>query len=86
MECSVFIQKAMGITVPGFATIIVAIMFLGGVQLICLGILGEYIGRIFNEIKQRPIYIISETYSAAKAGQSQTDKEIERQVVLTGRE
>ena len=68
--CSVFVQKAIGITVPGFATIIVAIMFLGGVQLICLGILGEYIGRIFNEMKHRPIYIIAETYSSSDIMQS----------------
>ncbi|MGH8550568.1 MAG: glycosyltransferase family 2 protein [Methylococcales bacterium] len=55
---SVFIQKAMGYTVEGWATIMVAIMFLGGVQLICLGIIGEYIGRIFTEIKSRPMYVI----------------------------
>lgn len=82
--CSVFVQKAMGITVPGFATIIVAIMFLGGVQLICLGILGEYIGRIFNEIKKRPIYIISETYSAKEEEQAGADSETERQAIITG--
>jgi polyisoprenyl-phosphate glycosyltransferase len=57
---SVFVQKLMGSTVQGFATIMVAMMFLGGVQLICLGILGEYLGRIFNEIKPRPMYIIEE--------------------------
>jgi dolichol-phosphate mannosyltransferase len=57
---SVFVQKMMGITVQGFATIMVAMMFLGGVQLICLGILGEYVGRLFNEIKPRPMYIIEE--------------------------
>lgn len=55
---SVFVQKAMGHTVEGWATIMVAMLFLGGVQLICLGIIGEYIGRIFNEIKSRPMYVI----------------------------
>jgi len=59
---SVFIQKALGYTVQGWATIMVGMLFLGGVQLICTGILGEYLGRIFNEIKQRPLYIIEEAY------------------------
>ncbi|MDX1393710.1 MAG: glycosyltransferase family 2 protein [Gemmatimonadota bacterium] len=55
---SVFVQKAMGATIQGWATIMVALLFLGGVQLICLGIIGEYIGRIFTEIKPRPMYVI----------------------------
>ena len=57
---SVFVQKAMGATIQGWATIMVALLFLGGVQLICLGIIGEYIGRIFNEIKGRPMYVVEE--------------------------
>ncbi len=60
---SVFIQKALGFTVHGWATIMVGMLFLGGVQLICLGIIGEYIGRIFNATKQRPIYVIEDIYS-----------------------
>lgn len=56
--CSVIVQKFMGYTVQGWATIMVGLLFLGGVQLISLGILGEYIGRIFNETKGRPLYII----------------------------
>jgi dolichol-phosphate mannosyltransferase len=47
--------------VTGFATIAVAIFFLGSVQLISIGILGEYIGRIYEEVKGRPLYTISET-------------------------
>ena len=45
-------------SVPGFATIACAIFFIGGIQLICLGILGEYVARIHNEVKERPIYIV----------------------------
>jgi len=60
---SVFIQKLMGATVDGWATIMVALLFLGSVQLICLGILGEYLGRIFNEVKPRPMYVVEEVRS-----------------------
>ena len=48
-----------GADLPGFPSIIVAVMFLGGVQLLSIGILGEYIARIFTEVKQRPYYILS---------------------------
>jgi len=49
-----------GIDVPGWSTITVFVTFLGGIQLLSIGVLGEYIGRIFNEVKQRPIYVVSE--------------------------
>jgi dolichol-phosphate mannosyltransferase len=44
----------------GFTTTIVCVLFLGGVQMIAIGILGEYIGRIYEEIKQRPLYVVRE--------------------------
>lgn len=49
-----------GDPVQGFTTLISVMLFLGGIQLLCLGILGEYIGRVFNETKNRPTYLISE--------------------------
>jgi dolichol-phosphate mannosyltransferase len=46
--------------ITGFTTTIVCVLFLGGVQMIAIGILGEYIGRIYEEIKQRPLYVVRE--------------------------
>ncbi|SNB48124.1 glycosyltransferase family 2 protein [Geobacter sp. DSM 9736] len=48
----------LGIDVPGYASIMVTILFFSGVQLITLGIMGEYIGRMFNETKNRPLYLV----------------------------
>jgi dolichol-phosphate mannosyltransferase len=64
---SVFVQRALGYTVQGWATIMVAMLFLGGIQLICVGIMGEYIGRIFNEVKPRPMYVIETIDNPAPA-------------------
>ncbi|HYB10607.1 MAG TPA: glycosyltransferase family 2 protein [Alphaproteobacteria bacterium] len=51
-----------GIDVPGYESIIVTILFLGGMQLLTLGIIGDYIGRVFNEVKGRPLYIVRAAY------------------------
>lgn len=49
-----------GVQVPGYASLMVAVLFLGGLQLLSLGILGEYVGRIMTETKNRPLYVIRE--------------------------
>lgn len=50
----------LGINVPGYATIVVGMMFFSGIQLISIGVLSEYVGRIYEEVKQRPNYLISQ--------------------------
>ena len=57
----VVIQKlAFGIDVPGYATIVVLVLFLGGMQLFSLGILGEYLSKIYVQVKNRPVYVLKE--------------------------
>jgi glycosyltransferase involved in cell wall biosynthesis len=70
---SVFVQVALGITVQGWATMMVAMLFMGGVQLICIGILGQYIGRIFSEVKPRPVYIVEEDVRGLPAETAQQE-------------
>lgn len=63
----IFLAKTMifGIDVPGFPTLIVSVLFLGGMQLISLGVIGEYLGRIYEEVKDRPLYLVSEEIGGA---------------------
>ena len=54
------VMALLGRTVAGWASMVCIVAFIGGVQLICTGVIGEYIGKIYMEVKHRPRYIISE--------------------------
>jgi glycosyltransferase involved in cell wall biosynthesis len=61
-----------GAAVPGFASLIVSVTFLAGIQLLSLGVLGEYIGRIFAEVKGRPLYLVDECFGIATEEEART--------------
>lgn len=58
-----------GVDVPGYETLLGAVLFMGGMQLLTLGILGDYLGRVFDEVKGRPLYIVREAHGFAAEGE-----------------
>lgn len=54
-----------GSDVAGWATVAAGIMFSTGIQLVCIGVIGEYVGRLYEEVKQRPLYLVNETISSS---------------------
>lgn len=68
MAVIVFVMKVVnpGYFIPGYASIMLTMMFFGGINLLAFGIIGEYVGRMYEAVKGRPLYIIESTYPAAK--------------------
>jgi hypothetical protein len=64
----IFKTLAYGDPVPGYPSIMVVVLFLGGLQLLFIGILEEYLGRLFNESKNRPLYFLNEYAPAPTIG------------------
>lgn len=64
---ALFLRLFTNIWVEGWTALMIAVLFIGGVQLICIGILGEYVGRIYNEAKRRPLYIVKTQIGFDKA-------------------
>ena len=74
---AVVLEKYLHVTglVQGWSSTVIAVLFMGGVQLVCLGIIGEYVGRAYGEVKRRPLYIVQERIGFA-GGSSLTPVEV----------
>jgi glycosyltransferase involved in cell wall biosynthesis len=68
-----FYTKIVGRAIPGWASIVIPLSFIGGLNILFLGIIGEYIGKIYLEVKKRPLYIIKESYNIKSGGVTTAD-------------
>lgn len=69
----VIVLKLLGINWPGYTSMMASILFLGGVQLVMIGVLGEYVARVFDEVKRRPLYLVGES-TDGRAGVTPPDR------------
>lgn len=69
---TVYIALGLKIALPGWSSLMVGILMMGGIQLICIGMIGEYVGRIFDEVRNRPLYLISKIDSQRYSRLTQT--------------
>jgi dolichol-phosphate mannosyltransferase len=69
------VERLIGVEglVKGWASMVVAVLFIGGVQLICIGIIGEYVGRIYGESKRRPLYVVRQKLGFESARPTPTE-------------
>lgn len=67
-----------GSYLPGFGTVTIAVLLLGGIQLIAIGIIGEYVGRIYDEVKGRPLYLVRSRLNALDSSAREPTTEVER--------
>ncbi|MBC5800352.1 MAG: glycosyltransferase family 2 protein [Candidatus Eremiobacteraeota bacterium] len=76
----ILVLKILGLNEPGYTSMMVAILFLGGVQLITIGIAGEYLGRIYDQVKSRPLYLLSSVERSAGPAEHGTLPRAERDI------
>jgi dolichol-phosphate mannosyltransferase len=76
----VVVLRLAGETIPGFATVLCLILLIGGIQLITVGLIGEYVGRIYDEVKGRPLYLVRETrnFGPEPSGRAAEREDLER--------
>jgi dolichol-phosphate mannosyltransferase len=68
----VVVLRILGSYLPGFGSITIAVLLLGGIQLIAIGIIGEYVGRIYDEVKDRPLYLVKSRLNMTDPGTAES--------------